>query len=486
MINHLAYGGRQKLSLFKGNQIKVPLAKVGNWQHPSYGEVTFTEKDLKQLKTNYQKNATGFVPYVTFGHLDEEHHSTDSARKRGDMKDVVIENDVAYGIFDVNEKVYESVLDGEYEYASGEFNRNFMDKEGKKVGTTLLRVALTNSPFIPFGDAKIEALSANSENCPENHLSSVFLLSIDTANKTQEKEEDVKETIDTSSKIEETVKEGNKEEKDFIDHEDLSTSIADKVAEKLKATSEPKESKESFLETESKDNTINNKNNIMTDVKQEVAKDANLEAATKAVLGEEPKKEETVVKEEVKVQPEKVEVKEETKVEVKEDTSKYDVLMSKLEAIEKTYSDKLSAMEKASQDVIKELTSKLEEATVKLESQEVVTQQFSASVNQAQERALIHNLQTNGVQTPVVQKFLAFKEAYNNSDNGVVKFSVGSGEDVKVVEKTVIDSVADMLIAASNQTPVVEQQLGITSGNKPNSFSHIIERNRELAKKQSI
>ena len=135
MINHLAYGGRQKLSLFKGNQIKVPLAKVGNWQHPSYGEVTFTEKDLKQLKTNYQKNATGFVPYVTFGHLDEEHHSTDSARKRGDMKDVVIENDVAYGIFDVNEKVYESVLDGEYEYASGEFNRNFMDKEGKEQGS---------------------------------------------------------------------------------------------------------------------------------------------------------------------------------------------------------------------------------------------------------------------------------------------------------------------------------------------------------------
>lgn len=488
MINHHAYGGKQKLSLFKGNQIKVPLAKVGKWQHPTYGEVTFTDKDLNQLKKNYEKNSTGFTPYATFGHLDEEHHSTDSARKRGDMKDVVIEQDVAYGIFDVNEEVYESVLEGEFEYASGEFNRNFMDKEGRKVGTTLLRVALTNSPFIPFGDAKIEALSANSENCPENNLSSVFLLSIDADNKDQ-LDPAIEERLDTEKpvnplEVEESKTEPVESTKPIeskpIDTENLSNSIADKVAEKLKATSD-KETTPSSLEPEPLNNTQdNNTDNIMTDVNKEVAKDPNLEAATSAVLGTEPKKEETVVKEEVKVEATPVAA-------TKEDTSKYDALIAKLEAMESNYNDKLSAIEKASQDIIKELTSKLEEATVKLESQEAVTQQFSASVNASQERALIQNLQNNGVQAPVVQKFLAFKEAYNSSeDKSVVKFSVGAGDEAKVIEKTVVDSIADMLIAASNATPIVQQQLGITSGNKPGSFSNIIERNRELAKKQSI
>lgn len=480
MENRRAYGGKQKLSLFKGNQIKVPLAKIGKWSHPTYGEVSFTDKDLKQLKKNYEKNSTGFTPYATFGHLDEEHHSTDSARKRGDMKEVILEEDVAYGIFDVNEDVYESVLDGEYEYASGEFNRNFMDKEGKRVGTTLLRVALTNSPFIPFGDAKIEALSANNENCPENNLSSVFLLSIDAANK----EEAGPQPEVEEPKSEEKPKEEPKKEKVIpVSPEELSTSIADKVAEKLKATSDNEKTSGSEELEPTNNKQDKDTNNIMTDVNKEVAKDPNLEAATQAVLGEEPKKEETVVKEE-----KTEEVKPVTKVEAaKEDTSKYDALIAKLESIEANYTNKLDAIEKASQDVIKELTAKLEEATVKLENQEAVTQQFSASVSKSQEAALIQNLQNNGVQAPVVQKFLSFKEAYNNSeDKSIVKFSVGSGEEAKVIEKTVVDSVADMLIAASNATPIVQQQLGITSGTQPGSFSNIIERNRELAKKQSI
>lgn len=488
MENTRAYAGRQKLSLFKGNQIKVPLAKVGNWSHPTYGEVSFTDRDLNQLKKNYEKNSTGFTPYATFGHLDEEHHSTDSARKRGDMKDVIIEDEVAYGVFDVNEEVYESVLEGEYEYASGEFNRNFMDKEGKKVGTTLLRVALTNSPFIPFGDAKIEALSANSEDCPENNQSSVFSLSID-AGKKDEVDPVIKERLETEEPIntletEETKdKEPVKAPKEaIVDTEDLSTSIANKVAKKLKATSD-KEKTSGSDELEPTSNTQEiTKETIMSDVNKEVAKDPNLEAATNAVLGTESKEKETVVKEEVKTETEATPV-----ATTKEDTSKYDALIAKLESMETSYNDKLTAIEKASQNVIKELTNKLEEATVKLENQEVVTQQFSASVNASQERALIQNLQNNGVQTPVVQKFLAFKEAYNNSeDKSIVKFSVGAGEEAKIVEKTVVDSVADMLIAASNATPIVQQQLGITSGNKPGSFSNIIERNRELAQKQSI
>ena len=132
-------------------QLRIPLAKKGKWFHDHYGTVEFSDKDFESIITNYRENVLGFDPYATYGHLDEEPGSTDSHRKRGDLKDIEVDGDVLYGRFEVPEETYNAVKERQFEYSSGEFIRNFSDKAtGNKKGTAFLRVALTNSPFIPF------------------------------------------------------------------------------------------------------------------------------------------------------------------------------------------------------------------------------------------------------------------------------------------------------------------------------------------------
>jgi hypothetical protein len=99
---------------------------------------------------------------------------------------------------------------------------------------------------------------------------------------------------------------------------------------------------------------------------------------------------------------------------------------------------------------------------------------------------MIQNLQNNGVLPTNIQRFVALKNAFQSADNkNIVKFSVGTGTEVKEVETNLIDAVAELLISASNQTPLVEQQLGVSAGRRTGGFdfSSIIEKNQAAAQK---
>ena len=450
------YGGRQKLSVVRPNQIKVPFVKTGAWKHDVYGEVKFTQEDIEQLVDNYKNNVTGFTPYLTLGHLDEEPESTDSHRKRGDLRDIIVEDQTAFGVFDVNDDIYDAIQRGEYEYSSGEFNRKFTDKEsGRDVGTAVIRVALTNSPFLPFGSKKVQALSDNPESCPETRENYVFLLSVDASNS------DVSNEV-TSESAEEPKKEEPQESN--IEAENLSQTLIETVET---PTPEPIENT-TLLNNESimpKDNT-----NLAEVVDQTVA----------AATTEDP----TVAEE----APTKLESTEdpvtatEATPAIETDNSAIAALTIQLQKVQELYQTELDT----ARSTIKDLADKVTSLTDKLAGQEKVTQAFSTSMSQAQENAMIQNLQSNGVQPANIQKFLAFKNAFQTAENkNIVKFSVGAGEEAKIIEANVIDTVADLLISASNQSPLVEQQLGISAGRKSGAFdfTSIIEKNQAAAEK---
>jgi hypothetical protein len=165
------------------NILKVPIAMVGSWAHPRYGKVAFTGEDLDTAITNFEMGVLGFEPHLTFGHLDEEPNSTDSARKRGNLKYLMRDGDTLDGYFKVPPGTAEAVADGEYEYSSGEFIRDFMDKvSGKSRGMVISRVALTNTPFLPWGEeGKVQLLS----NGPIDTVTSIIKLSAGTNMDTQ-------------------------------------------------------------------------------------------------------------------------------------------------------------------------------------------------------------------------------------------------------------------------------------------------------------
>lgn len=170
--------------------LKVPIAKIGKWAHPQYGSVEFTDTDFNAAISNFKAGALGFEPHLSFGHLDEEPASTDSARKRGDLKYLMREgegNSELNGYFAVPPNTAQVVSEKGYEYASGEFIRDLMDKNtGAKRGMAISRVALTNTPYLPWGEeGKIQLLSQTGGNTPQDMITSVIKLSMTGESMTQ-------------------------------------------------------------------------------------------------------------------------------------------------------------------------------------------------------------------------------------------------------------------------------------------------------------
>lgn len=164
--------------------VKIPIAKKGTWFHDVHGIVSFTDEDFAEIKRESSKEVLGFTPYITYGHpTNLPYESVDAELKKGDLKGWEEKNDVLFGLFDAKEDVVSLINNKDYEYSSGEFLRNYKDKfTGQNKGTVLMRVALTNSPFIPFGDTKVEALSTNAnstQDCLPKPISYVIKLSTD-------------------------------------------------------------------------------------------------------------------------------------------------------------------------------------------------------------------------------------------------------------------------------------------------------------------
>lgn len=142
--------------------VKVPLAKLGKWWNARFGLISFTFEDFQDIIKNFKDNILGFTPYLTFGHLSEEHNSTDSHRKKGDLFDLKVVGNTLFGYFKVKPLTYRFIQDEEYEFSSIEYQKEGHNKENNQpVGKLLERVGLTNSPFVPFSGSKAIALSNN-------------------------------------------------------------------------------------------------------------------------------------------------------------------------------------------------------------------------------------------------------------------------------------------------------------------------------------
>ena len=157
---------------------KIPLLIKGNWHVPGYGLMRVTDNYIEKLKDNYKSNVLGFKPYATLGHPTDspDPASIDGERKRGDLEDIVVENVIVYGVYDINLETYNLIKNGDYEYSSPEIQQNFKDKvTGESRGPTLLRTALTNAPFMPFNDNKIVALSQSNNTNDEEIISPICI-----------------------------------------------------------------------------------------------------------------------------------------------------------------------------------------------------------------------------------------------------------------------------------------------------------------------
>lgn len=130
--------------------LKVPVAKLGEWPHPLYGKVSFTQQDFDEMQQNFADNVLGFEPPLFLGHPNDT-ITMEGAPAEAFLEFLSQEDDVFFGNYEVvNEKTHTDVDKGVFRYSSAEVIRNHTSKKsGKNVGTVLFGHALTNRPFIP-------------------------------------------------------------------------------------------------------------------------------------------------------------------------------------------------------------------------------------------------------------------------------------------------------------------------------------------------
>jgi hypothetical protein len=149
-------------------KVKIPIAKIGNWKHPVYGDLSYSEETLRELQANVEKGAAGFEPPLFIGHPRD---TEGGAAAEGYLEKTERVGEVLYGVWSVNSKVYRDIEDGKYRYSSSEFITKFKDKKtGNSIGIVLVGMALTNRPFIP-NLPKVVTLS--EMNIPKDNISMV-------------------------------------------------------------------------------------------------------------------------------------------------------------------------------------------------------------------------------------------------------------------------------------------------------------------------
>lgn len=451
---------KSQVTAREGGVLKVPLAKIGKWYHKAYGVVEFTREDFSSIVSNYRDGLLGHKPYLTFGHLQEE-FSIDSHKKKGDMIGFAEENDTLYGLFKASEDAYQSVREGEYEFSSGEFIRNFQDKNtGDSRGTLFFRVALTNSPFIPNLD-KVQAFSIGEKETN----SEVFTMKIDmNTNENSSTSEDIVLNPDTEVN------------KDTVLNPD--TEVKEEVLEEM-----PTKGREGA-------DRIEEEKEEELSISKEDAEESERESPQNEGISPISIKEEEVQVEEKKTNISNEEKKMSTTPESLSQTTQLN--------IENLIGDISNKLEKKYERTIGELTSLVKDLQVQLTAKQQdlervksITQAQALSLSQAQRQVLTAQekvtadyLMGEGVSPALIQRFSQIREAII-SNSSIVKLSTSEGEEK---ETSIIQALSDLLVDATNTPAVNFNQEGNSYLRKYDNnglFSvaeATIRRNQELAK----
>jgi hypothetical protein len=129
--------------------IRLPVAVLGEWTHPEYGPVKFTQDDFDQMNSNWVKGVTGYEPPLYLGHNISK-DVLEGEPAVAFLEKLYQEGDTLFAEYDpVDDDAYEKARKGQYRYSSAEVVRNATSKEtGEKIGTLLVGAALTNRPFL--------------------------------------------------------------------------------------------------------------------------------------------------------------------------------------------------------------------------------------------------------------------------------------------------------------------------------------------------
>lgn len=139
------------------NELWVNIVNLGEYEHPEYGMIAFTEDHFRQWKSNLERGVMGGhcedgSPCVAtdYGHAMDESVPPEMQKASGYIKDLKLEDNRVYALIEFTPKAIEGIKNKEWSWFSVSVADSLTDQRtGEDVGSVLMGGALTNRPFVP-------------------------------------------------------------------------------------------------------------------------------------------------------------------------------------------------------------------------------------------------------------------------------------------------------------------------------------------------
>lgn len=119
---------------------EIEILKTGEWDHPSYGPIKITDKDLDDFVKNFNKKIRNDLP------INIEHKTTEGAV--GWFKKIIKKGKSLFAKVEWTTKGRQLLKDKVFKYFSPEFYSTYDDPETRKIyKNVLVGGALTNTPY---------------------------------------------------------------------------------------------------------------------------------------------------------------------------------------------------------------------------------------------------------------------------------------------------------------------------------------------------
>ncbi len=130
----------------------IQIAKCGEFVSQRYGEFAITREDLSTMLHNFQ-NITPKAPTrlpIDVDHLSMSPEKPWDGVAAGWINDLALrdDGDTLWALVEWTPQGAAAIKDKQYQFVSPSFVKDYTDKSGERIGTTLLAAAITNHPFL--------------------------------------------------------------------------------------------------------------------------------------------------------------------------------------------------------------------------------------------------------------------------------------------------------------------------------------------------
>jgi hypothetical protein len=139
------YADLRGIQLTDANKSWIVAMRVGEYQHPLHGKISFTPDRLKRFADSVKNKVRGIALDIDYDHKSDPTKGNEAA---GWVEDAKVENDALHLLVDWTESAVGKIKEKAYRYFSPEFQDDWTDASGVTHKDVLFGGGITNRPFL--------------------------------------------------------------------------------------------------------------------------------------------------------------------------------------------------------------------------------------------------------------------------------------------------------------------------------------------------